>query len=121
MNRFLNFVPMQLIHINTRADGKQFASISLPCAESKTGYGSIAINLGQLLPATRGKDRTEVAGFKSILLGDEAKTRKMSIATNKKGTSYKDVEVTNAQIADAFEESRAAYRAAREAAVATAE
>ena len=85
MNRFLNFVPDSLIHANTRADGKQFYSISLPCASSKTGYGSIAVNVKQVFDATRGKDRTAVAGFKSVLLGDEAKLRKVSIATTKSG------------------------------------
>ena len=119
MNRFLNFVPNALIHVNSRADGKQFASISLPCESSKTGYASIAVNLGQLIPATRGKDKVVVEGFKSVLLGDEAKSRKLSIATNKKGTAYKDIEMTNAEIADAFEAARAAYRASREVAVAT--
>lgn len=119
MNRFLNFVPEKLIHTNQRADGKQFFSISIPCAQSKTGYASIAVNAGQVFAATRGKDRTAVAGFKSVLLGDEAKLRKVSVATNKKGSAYKDIEMSNAEISDAFEASRAAYRAAREAAVAT--
>lgn len=118
MNRFLNFVPETLIHANTRADGKQFYSISLPCASSKTGYGSIAVNVKQVFDATRGKDRTAVAGFKSVLLGDEAKLRKVSIATTKSG-KYKDIEMSNAEIADAFEAARAAYRASREVAVAT--
>lgn len=119
MNTFLNFVPEKLIHMNTRKDGKQFANISIPCEESKTGYGSITVNLGQLLPATRGKDRTAVAGFKSIILGDEAKTRKLSVATNKKGTAYKDIEITNADIAKAFDAARATYKQRTAATAAT--
>ena len=109
-NLFINFVHEALIHVNTRQDGKQFANISVPCQESKTGYASFAINMGQLLPATK-RDGSEVAGYKSILLGNPEQTKKLSVATNKKGTSWKDITVTVQEIADMFNSAREAYRA----------
>ena len=100
-----------MLHVNKTADGKEFVNVSFPCRESKTGYASFGVNLGQVLDAKK-HDGTVVSGYKSILLGDAEKTRKVSVATNKKGTSYKNIELTNAQIADAFEESRKAYKIA---------
>ena len=109
-NIFINFVHEALIHINTRQDGKQFANISIPCAESKTGYASFAVNMGQLFPATK-RDGSVVDGYKSVLLGKPEQPKKLSVATNKKGTNWKDIPVTVQQIADMFNTSREAYRA----------
>lgn len=92
-NLFINFVHEALIHINTRQDGKQFDNISIPCAESKTGYASFAVNMGQLYPAAK-RDGSVVDGYKSILLGKPEQTKKLSVATNKKGTNWKDIPVT---------------------------
>lgn len=108
-NLFLNYVSEKLIHSNkTKDNSRQFANVSVPVAGSDNGYGSFAVNLGQVLPATR-KDETVVEGMKNILLGDAAKTRKVSIL---RGGSYESVEMTNAQIVEAVAESRKAYRAA---------
>lgn len=109
-NLFINFVHEALIHVNKTADGKEFSNISIPCAESKTGYASFAVNMGQLFPATK-RDGSEVAGYKSILLGKPEQTKKLSVATNKKGTSWKDITVTVQEIADMFNSAREAYRA----------
>ena len=111
MSKFINFISEKMLHTNRTADGKEFVNVSFPCSQSKTGYAAFAVNMGQVLNATK-KDGTIVEGYKSILLGDADKTRKVSIATNKKGTNYKDIEMTNAAIADAFEASRKAYKAA---------
>lgn len=108
-NLFLNYVSEKLIHSNTTADGsRQFVNVSVPIAGSDNGYGSFAVNLGQVLPATK-KDGTVVDGMKNILLGAPEKTRKVSVL---KGGAYESVEMTHAQIAEAVAESRRAYRAA---------
>ena len=111
MSKFINFISEKMLHTNRTADGKEFVNVSFPCSESKTGYASFGVNLGQVLDAKK-HDGTVVAGYKSVLLGDAEKTRKVSVATNKKGTNFKNIEMTNAAIADAFEESRKAYKAA---------
>lgn len=112
MNAFINFVSEKMLHGNQTAEGKQFVNVSFGCAQSKTGIASFAVNVGQVLNATK-KDGTVVDGYKSILLGDADKTRKVSVATNKKGTNYKTIEMTNGQIAEAFKASRTAYRQAQ--------
>lgn len=111
MSKFINFISEKMLHVNKTSDGKEFVNVSFPCAESKTGYASFGVNLGQVLDAKK-HDGTVVSGYKSILLGDAEKTRKVSIATNKKGTNYKNIELTNAQIAAEFENSRKTYKAA---------
>lgn len=108
--KFMNFVNMALIHEQKNSDGRTFYNISVPCEKSKNGYGSIAVNPGQLLDAKK-FDGTVVEGYKSILLGAEDKERNVSIATNKNGTSFKTIKLTNAAIAAGFEAARAAYRA----------
>ena len=111
MSKFINFISEKMLHVNKTTDGKEFVNVSFPCAQSKTGYASFGVNMGQVLDAKK-KDGTVVSGYKSILLGDAEKTRKVSVATNKKGTSFKNIELTNAQIAAEFEESRKAYKIA---------
>ena len=110
-NLFINFVHEALIHVNKTADGKEFANISIPCDQSKTGYASFAVNMGQLFPATK-RDGSVVDGYKSILLGKPEHQKKLSVATNKKGTNWKDIPVTVQQLKDMFEKSREAYKAA---------
>ena len=110
-NLFLNYVSDKLIHANTTEDGsREFANVSIPVEGSKSGYGSFAVNKGQILDATK-KDGSVVPGMKNILLGAADKTRKVSIQTGKK--SFKTVEMTNQQIVDAVAASRKAYRAAQ--------
>ena len=111
MSKFINFISEKMLHVNKTAEGKEFVNVSFPCSQSKTGYAAFAVNMGQVLDATK-RDGTVVSGYKSILLGDAEKTRKVSVATNKKGTSFKNIELTNAQIAAEFEESRKAYKTA---------
>lgn len=109
-NTFINFISEKMIHINTSSTGKEFANISFPCPDSKNGYASFSVSMGQVLNATK-KDGSIVNGFKSILLGKADGIRKVSVATNKKGSNYKNIELTNAAIADMFNTARAAYRA----------
>lgn len=110
---FLNWVSEKMIHVNKTTDGgKEFANISIACPQSKTGLATIAVNLGQVLDSTR-KDGTVSEGFKNVLLGGADKTRKVSIATNKKGTNYKTITMTNQEVADMVAAERKAYRASQ--------
>lgn len=121
---FVNHYPAGMIHFNTATDKngneRQFANVSFNCPESKSGYGTFSVNMGQLLPATK-KDGTVVNGRYSILLGDAEKTRRVSIATNraknKSQRKYACILLTNAQIAEYISTARAEYK---EAQVATA-
>lgn len=114
-NAWMNYISEKMVHINKTADGKEFANISIACPKSKTGLATIAVNLGQVIDATK-KDGSVVEGMKNVLLGDPAKSRKVSIATNKKGTNFKTVEMTNQEIAEMVLAERQAYRAAQKAA-----
>ena len=119
---FINHYPAQMVHINksVNPDGteREFASVSFSCTESKNGYATFSVNMGQLLPATK-KDGTVVKGRYSILLGDAEKTRKVSIATNnpkdRSRRKYATVELTNEQIAEYVNTARAAYHEAQTA------
>ena len=116
-NLFANFVSEAMLHKNTTSEGKVFYNVSIPCSQSVTGFASFAVNVGQVLDATK-KDGTVVPGYKSILLGAADKTRKVSVATGKKKISYKTVEMTNEAIVKEINDSRKAYRAAQAVAVA---
>ena len=113
---FINHYPAGMIHFNTATDKdgneRQFANVSFNCPESKSGYGTFSVNMGQLLPATK-KDGTVVDGRYSILLGDAEKTRRVSIATNKAKNKnqrkYASILLTNAQIAEYISTARAEY------------
>ena len=109
---WLNYVSEKMIHINKTAEGKEFANISIACPQSKTGLATIAVNLGQVIDSTK-KDGSIVAGMKNVLLGAPEKTRKVSVATNKKGTNFKTIEMTNEAIATMVADERKAYRAAQ--------
>ena len=111
-NIFANFVSEAMLHTNTTADGKEFVNVSIPCSKSSTGYASFAVNVGQVLDATK-KDGTVVPGYKSILLGAADKTRKVSVATGKKKITYKTIDMTNEEIVAEITASRKAYRAAQ--------
>ena len=121
-NLFLNYVSESLLHTqNTtgkNGEPRTFVNLSIPMAQSANGYGSISVNVGQVLASTK-KDGTAVAGMKSILLGKPEATRKVSIAVKKspraKKVSYENIEMTNQQILDAWTESRKAYREAQKA------
>lgn len=111
-NAWLNYTSDKMIHVNETAEGKKFANISVSCPQSKTGIATLAVNLGQVIDSTR-KDGTVVDGYKNILLGEADKTRKVSVATNKKGTNYKQIEMTNGEISKMVAEARKEYRAAQ--------
>lgn len=123
---FMNYVSRKIVHEqNAVKDGKtrSFYNVSIPVAASANGYGSFAVNAGQVLASTK-RDGTEIPGLCSILLGAPEKTRKVSIAVKKtaksKKVTYTDVEMTNQEILDAWNESRKQYREAQKA-VAVAE
>ena len=113
-NVFANFISEAMLHKNQRADGREFINISFTCPQSKTGYATVAVNLGQVLDATK-KDGTVVPGYKSILLGEADKTRKVSICSRVTKTgkkTYKTVEMTNKEIVDCITEGYKAYKSA---------
>ena len=114
MNTFMNYVSEKCIHINKTAEGKEFANISISCPKSKTGMASLAVNLGQVRPATK-RDGSVAEGYKNILLGKEDGVRQVNVATNKKGTNWKTIKMTNKEIADMVADQRKAYRAAQKA------
>ncbi len=115
---FINHYPQEMVHVRktTDKDGKEreFASVSIACKESKTGMGTITVNMGQLLPANK-KNGTTVDGRYSILLGDPDKTRKVSIATDPDGKTFETIELTNAQIAKNVDAARKEYRNSQKA------
>lgn len=113
-NLFLNFTSEAMLHTNDKKDGSgSVVNVSIPVATSSTGYGSFAVNPGQVLPAVK-QDGTVVDGYKSILLGAAEKTRKVSIAVKKgKKTVYETIDMTNEAIVNSVQEARKAYRAAQ--------
>ena len=118
---FLNYVSEKLTHAKASTGGHDFVNISVPNAASKTGYISLGVNPGQVMPSTK-RDGTPVAGCVNVLLGKPEGERTVSIctkaATAKKPAVYAQVKMTNQAIADAYEETRKAYRTAKAAAVA---
>ena len=113
-NVFANYVSEKLIHKATAGD-KTFYNVSIPCAASTNGYGSISLSAGQIVTATK-KDKTVVTGYKNLLLGKEDGIRKVSVKTK---DGYAVIEMSNKEILAAIEANRAAYKATK--AVATAE
>lgn len=122
-NAFLNYVSEAMLHENARKDGNgTVVNVSIPVKESKTGYGSFAVNPGQILNATK-KDGTVVPGYKSVLLGAPEKMRKISICSKitKAGKkSYSDIEMTNQAVVEMVAAARKAYKDAQKAAQAQA-
>ena len=53
MSKFINFISEKMLHTNRTADGKEFVNVSFPCAQSKTGYASFGVNMGQILDAKK--------------------------------------------------------------------
>ena len=104
---FINYVSKKLIHRNTTKDGTRvFFNISMPYAESESGYASFAVNPGQLLTTTK-KDGTVVKGMHNVILGKPEQVRKVSIV---KDGAYTLVEMTNGQIAQIYNDDRREYR-----------
>lgn len=80
-NVWLNYVSEKMIRIykTKNRGGKEFASISIKCPQSKTGFATLAVNLKQIFNTTR-KDGSIVEGYKNVLLGAEDETRKISVS-----------------------------------------
>lgn len=121
-NVFINWVSRNLIHEAHKED-KTFYNISIPYAESKNGYANLSVSAGQVLAATK-RDGTVNNSFASILLGAPDKVRQLSICskitkTGKK--TYAKIEMTNAEIAEAYEASRKAYKESQTAETQAAE
>lgn len=107
-NIFLNYVHDALLHTHHTSAGKEFINVSFPCALSKTGYASFSVNCCQVFPSAT-RNGTPV-NYSNILLGKPDLERKVSIATNKKGTNWKTVQMTCKQIKEAFENARNEHR-----------
>lgn len=116
-NIFMNWVSKRMVHASKNTKGETFYNVSFPYAESATGFASVSVSAGQVLKATK-KDGTENANFASILLGAPDKEREVSVCTDAANKDYKRVKMTNAEIADAYEASRKAYKESRETAAA---
>lgn len=119
---FINRVSEKLVHLSK--DGS-FYNLSVPYEQSKDGFLHFTLRLGQVLNATKKADGSVIEGWKNILLGNAETVRKCSYCTKlpkgKRKGEYADVELTNAQIAELFEQNRAAYKAAQKAQKAEAE
>lgn len=117
-NTFVNYVSAALVHDNASANGKPFKNVSLPNPNSKNRLMSVALNVGQVFPATK-KDGTVRDGYVSILLGKPDAERKVSIQTD---AGYETIKMTNAAIAAMVKADRDEYKKAhaKETEVATA-
>lgn len=109
-NVWLNYVSEKMIRIykTKTKEGKEFASISIKCPQSKTGFATLAVNLKQIFNTTR-KDGSVVKGYKNIFLGKEDENRNVSIAVGDRSTYYKDILMTNKEIIGAFVENSKDY------------
>jgi hypothetical protein len=113
-NTFLNWVPVKLIHQATATkNGKTntFFNISFPYPASSNGFASVSVSNGQVFAASK-KNGDVNDNFRSVLLGAPDKVRQVSIKT---ADGYAKIELTNAQIFDAFEADRKAYKATNQA------
>lgn len=110
-NVWLNYVSDKMIHElhRTNEPTRTFRSVTISCPESATGLATIAVNNGQVKASTK-KNGAPFEGFSNILLGDAGKTHKVSVATDKKGKNFKDIEMTNGEICKMFEAEKAKYR-----------
>jgi hypothetical protein len=109
-NVWLNYVSEKMIRIykTKNRGGKEFASISIKCPQSKTGFATLAVNLNQIFDTKR-KDGSVVKGYKNIFLGKEDENRNVSIAVGNRSTYYKEILMTNREIVGAFVEDSKDY------------
>jgi hypothetical protein len=118
VNTFVNYVNEKSIHAQENSKGKAFCNVSIPSNLGITGFASIAVNAGQILPCTR-KDGTVSEGYKNVLLGKPEGTHKVSYlvkkATAKRAAKYETVEMSNTAILDMINAARKAYRASQAA------
>lgn len=108
-NIFLNYVHNALLHRHHTSTGKEFVNISFPCSQSKTGYASFSVNCRQVFPSTT-RNGTPLNNYSNIILGKPDLERNVSVATNKKGTNWKTIQLTCQQIKESFENARDKYR-----------
>lgn len=116
---FLNFRPEATIRLQKTAEGREFYNVSLPCPQSKTGWGSIGVNVNQVFASTSVKTHQPVAGYRNILLGNPDGTRQVSVClkaeTKKAPAKYGTITMTNAEIAAMVAAERKAYLDAKKA------
>ena len=107
---WLNHISEKMIRIykTKTKESKEFASISIKCPQSKTGFATLAVNLKQIFNTTR-KDGSVVKGYKNIFLGTEDENRNVSIAIGDRSTYYKEILMTNSEIVEAFVEDNKNY------------
>lgn len=106
---FINFISEKMLHVQTnKTDGRQFYSVSVTCPSSASGFGTIAVTVGQVFPATKNHGTETVDGYKNVLLGAPEKMRKVSIKLA--DGNYTTIEMSNQAILDAFEAERIAYK-----------
>ena len=111
-NKFswINDVSTKLIHqVKTNDSKKNLLSISIPFESSENGYASILIDVNQIYPS-RNKNGIINDRFRNILLGKPDASRKVSVMTDKASKTYEKIDITNADLAEIFRESRAAYK-----------
>ena len=102
-NIFVNFVKNTNIYDKKTADGKRtFKTVSLPCAESVSGWASLSVNNGQVYAS-----KTE--GYSNILIGAPDKQIKLSIFD---GTGYTTITKTAQEVADMVKSGRQAHAVA---------
>lgn len=114
---FLNFRPDATIREQTTGDGKTFYNVSVPCPQSKSGWGSFGVNPAQIYAATNRSTGEVVEGYGNILLGNPDGKRQVSICTKlakgKAKAVYATIEMTNADIAAMVAQDRKEYLAAK--------
>ena len=106
---WINNVSTKLIRKVKTVDGSTIFTVAVPFASSKNGFAMIAVNASQVFPA---KTRNGVTNdrFRNILLGKPDALRKASVMTDKASKTYEKIDITNADLAEIFRESRAAYK-----------
>lgn len=107
---FVNGISEKLIRTQiNKTTGKEFASVSVPTASY--GFLSVAVNPGQVMPATKFNSKEVIDGLKSILLGAADKAR--TVTYKAADGSIQSIELTNAQIVAEYKAQRKAYRDAK--------
>ncbi len=112
-NTWINFISAGLIRQAQTKDGsKKFISVSVPFASSESGFATITVNASQVFPS---KTRNGVTNdrFRNILLGKPDALRKVSVMTDKDSKTYETISITNADLADAFLQTREACASPR--------
>ena len=117
-NAWINWVNTGLVRTayNKKTE-RTFKSISSPYANSQNGFIVISVSNNQTF-ASKHRNGMENQSYVDVLLGKPDKLRKVSICTKAPVKDvcqgeYKDVYITNAEIAESFNASRKAYKTAK--------